>query len=271
MATCDRPSSDRAVEVCRRWTCDRQDRADGAWNGNVMACNAGDMTTAGRSNALRLINLFRFLGDLPEVQTRADLDTKAQACALMMDANNALDHSPPTNWACYTQAGAEAAGKSNICSTGAASCMDLYMNDRGNDTTYGHRRWFLSNSLGPIGIGGTPSGSCHLVIGGSGQAKKSYLAFPSAGPQPLGAAQLADSTGWSIQSDSINLDNALVTVQSDNQSLPVNVAKLGQGYGSTWAIKIVHSWKVAAGKSYTVNVTGVATPISYVVQVLDCS
>jgi Cysteine-rich secretory protein family len=244
--------------------------SDGAWNGSVQSCNAGDMTAAGRANAVRLINLFRFLGDLPAVQNASNLDAKAQACALMMDANNSLSHDPPSNWACYTQAGADAAGQSNICSTGAASCMDLYMNDRGNDTTYGHRRWFLSNSLGPIGVGGTPGGSCHLVIGGSGKANKPYMAFPSAGPQPLGAAQLADSTGWSIQSDTINLDNAQVSIQEGGQTLPVTVGRLGQGYGSRWAIRIVHSWKVQAGKTYAVNVTGVSPPIAYSVQVVDC-
>ncbi len=144
------------------------------------------------------------------------------------------------------------------------------MNDRGNDTTYGHRRWFLSNSLGPIGIGGTPGGSCHWVIGGSGQANKPYAAFPSAGPVPFEAAQLADSTGWSIQSDSINLDQASVSVSDGAQSLPVQVSSLSPNYGSRWAVKLVHAWKVEASKTYTVNVTGISSPISYQVQVLRC-
>ena len=43
---------------------------------------------------------YRFIADLPAVTESAPLSTKAQQCSLMMDANNALSHMPPTTWMC---------------------------------------------------------------------------------------------------------------------------------------------------------------------------
>src|SRR4029078_7326739 len=91
----------------------------------------------------------------PPVVTDPNKDMMDQQCALMQRANNMLSHTPPTTWTCYTQAGADASGSSNISSGQAVSSVDSYMIDPGNPTTIGHRRWILSNSLGPIGIGGT--------------------------------------------------------------------------------------------------------------------
>ena len=86
--------------------------SEGTWNGALQpTCNAGDMTALARANALKIINLYRFLSGLPAVVNDATRDSKAQECALMMDANNALSNTPPTTWACYTANGAQAAGK----------------------------------------------------------------------------------------------------------------------------------------------------------------
>ena len=40
--------------VCWRWRCDRAARSEGTWSGSLAACNAGDISAAGRSNALKL-------------------------------------------------------------------------------------------------------------------------------------------------------------------------------------------------------------------------
>lgn len=263
----------RQEQVCLRWKCDRQDMSEGTWTGSTSGCVPGDLTGTARANAVRLVNLYRFLADLPAVTNDPTRDAKTQECALMMLANGTLSHSPPTSWNCYTAGGAQAAGSSNISSGRAVSSIDLYMRDPGNPTTIGHRRWFLSNSLGPIGVGGASSYSCHWVIGGSGNAGKAWVAWPPSGPVPWGMMQSAnvDATGWTVQSDSIDLGSATVTVTESGVDKPVTVTTLLANYGSRYAIRFNPSgWSSQADKSYVVTLGGVATPISYTVQFVTC-
>lgn len=277
---CSMTGGTRAEQVCRRWRCDRMDLSEGTWSGTVMPCAAGALNDVGKNNALKLINLYRFIADLPAVTLDATKTQAAQECALMMDANNQLSHSPPASWSCYSMNGATAAGRSNICSTRAVRCIDMYMSDYGNATTIGHRRWFLSNQLGPIGIGGTTGGSCHHVIGGSGTATKSFMAWPPPGPVPLEAIAIpgnpsVDSTGWTVQtySAAFSLVGASVTVTEGGVAKPVTVTQLGDNYGSRYAIRFnPMGWTTQAGKTYQVTVTapGLATPISYAVEVVSC-
>lgn len=254
---------------------------EGTWSGQLdPACVPGDLAANARASALRLINLYRFLADLPAVTADATRNQKAQACALMMDANNALNHSPPPTWKCNSAGGTEAAGKSNICSGRAVKCIDLYMSDFGNETTIGHRRWFLSNQLGPVGIGGTPGGSCHWVFEGTGAAGKPWLAYPPPGPVPLESIHIpglpsVDTTGWTVQSyaGAYNLTNATATVKENGVVKPVVTSNLGANYGSSFAIKFVaQGWTTQAGKSYEVTISGgsLPNPIVYTVQPLAC-
>jgi hypothetical protein len=261
--------------ICARWKGDRAALGEGTWSGNVAGCNAGDISADGRANALKLVNLYRFLAGLPDVGVDAAKNGRAQECALMMHANNQLSHSPPTTWKCYTDAGKTGAATSNISSGAGVMSVDLYMADPGNATTIGHRRWILSNSLGPIGLGSTSQYSCMLVIGGSGNGGKAYQPWPPAGIVPIEAFnasfQSIDQTGWTIQSDSINLSNAQVTVTDGGVNKPVSVTTLGANYGSSYAIRMVPSgWTTQAGHTYSVNVAGVSPPISYDVEVVDC-
>jgi hypothetical protein len=265
-----------AGTVCTRWKADRADMAEGTWSGNVAGCVAGDVSAKGRANALKLVNLYRFIAGLPAVTNNATADQQAQACALMMHANGKLSHTPPTSWNCYTATGAGSAGKSNIATTPGVKGVDLYMADPGNATTIGHRRWILSNSLGPIGLGTTSGYSCMQVIGGSGKAGKQYVAFPPGGEVPLQmfTASFAslDSTGWTVQSDTINLAGAQVTVKDAGATKPVTVTALQGGYGSKYAFRFnPQGWKTEAGHTYSVSVTGAAQPISYDVKVVNCN
>jgi uncharacterized protein YkwD len=266
----------RRQEVCTRWRNDRQDVREGDWSGAVASCSAGDLSSDGRDRALKLLNLYRFLADLPPVTHDRDLDTKAQGCALMMDANQALSHDPPKSWTCYNDVGADAAGHSNISSGPAVGSMDLYMIDPGNDSTLGHRRWMLSNSLGPVGIGSTSSASCLWVIGGAGDARKPWVAWPPPGPVPSAALTTGgsvDETGWSIESSDLDLTDAQISVSDGTQDLPVTVNQLGQGYGETFAVRwLPNGWKTQAGHSYRITATApkLSAPISYTFEVVDC-
>lgn len=262
--------------ICSKWKADRGNLDEGTWSGSVASCNAGDIGPPGRENALRLVNLYRHLVGLPAVTTATDRDQQAQACALMMHANGSLSHTPPTNWACYSADGASAAGKSNIASTAGVRGVDLYIADPGNATTMGHRRWILSNTLGPIGLGSTSNYSCMWVIGGAASGNNKWTAFPPPGPVPADLFTVSwasvDSTGWTIQSDTISLAGAQVTVTSSGQNLPVTVTQLQSGYGSKYAISLRPSgWTSQAGNTYSVSVTGLSEPIQYDVEVISCN
>ena len=272
------PPPDEVAQLCQRWNGDRAQLGEGMWSGDAASCNKGAVSQDGRDNALRLVNLYRWIADLPPVAEDAGKTGSAQACALMMHANGALSHTPPANWKCYTADGAGAAGKSNISGGAGVFSVDLYMIDVGNETTMGHRRWILSNSLGPIGLGSTSQYSCLYVIGGGGNAGKPWLAWPPPGLVPLQAMHVetvgwsdVDQAGWSVQSDGIDLGAATVAVKSGGVDLPVTVNALGANYGSSSAVRFVpKGWQVEAGKTYVVTLGNVGQAIAYSVTIVDC-
>jgi uncharacterized protein YkwD len=271
-------SSRTAEATCTRWKADRANLSEGTWSGNLAGCVAGDISADGRANALRLFNLQRWLADLPAVATDATRDAQAQACALMMDANNMLSHDPPSSWTCYTELGRMGASTSNISSGPGVGSVNAYMIDTGNETTFGHRRIILSNRLGPIGLGSTGPGgaSCMQNIGGTSNAGKMWVAWPPPGPFPMqnygGSTRGLSQTGWSVQTvRNVALTGATVAVTSAGASRAVTVSQLTGSYGESNAIRIVPmGWTPAAGQSYTVTVSGVSIPISYTVDFIDC-
>jgi uncharacterized protein YkwD len=264
--------------TCARWKADTANLSEGTWNGSVSACTVGDISADGRANALRMVNLMRWLADLPAVTTDDTSNQQAQACALMMTANDDLSHTPPMSWKCYSAAGASGAGSGNISSVPGVESVLSYMVDPGNATTLGHRRWILSNELGPIGLGSAGSGgaSCMRVFGGKGKANKAWMAWPPPGAFPIQAYKdrynrVLDDTGWSIQSD-LDLSSVQVTITTGAQAKPVEVTQLEPNYGTKDAISIIPSgWKATAGSTYSVSVTGAPMPINYDVQIVDCN
>jgi hypothetical protein len=264
-----------ASPVCTRWLADRASLTEGTWSGNAATCSAGDVSAAGRASALRSMNLYRWLAGLPPVADDPVKNQRAQQCALIMHANARLSHSPPSSWACWTQAGADGAGSSNIATAPGVRSVDLYMYDPGNPTSIGHRRWILSNWLDTVGLGSTSSYSC-MSIAGNGSAGRPWLAWPPPGTIPFAATRngdigSVDVTGWTVQSDTIDLGAATVTVREDGVVRPVTVTQLGDWFGSQWAIRFNPSgWQSAAGRTYQVTVGNVATPIQYAVTLVSC-
>lgn len=273
------PDLERVAAVCDRWSALRADLSEGAWSGDVRACDAGDMTDAWRDRVLESINTHRFLADLPPVTRDPGRDAIAQECALMMHANGTLSHNPPASWACYNDTGASGAGSSNIAESPGIAAMDLYMVDFGNESTFGHRRWFLSNSLGPVGIGSTDRFSCHYVLGGSGSHGAEWVAWPPPGPVPFEvmdpiltfSAPSVDEIGWTVQSDSIALGDATVGVSRGGESLEVESWSLAAWYGSQHAIAFRPvGWSSEPGATYDVSVDTGSRTIEYSVRFVTC-
>jgi len=261
-----------AANVCARWKADRADLSEGTWSGNVGSCNPGDISANGRANALRLINLYRYMVGLPEATSDPTRNQKAQACALMMKAEGKLSHTPDTGWGCYSADGAEAAGKSNISTGSGVGAVDRYMRDNGNLTTMGHRRWIVSNTLGLVGLGSTDAASCMWVISGGGKATRKWTAWPPEGDVPFEHIDYIKGTGWTIQSSDITLNNATVKITDQTgKEMPVSVTVLQPNFGAKNALLIqLSGWAAQAGSAYAVQVSGSSEPICYVVNVVNC-
>jgi hypothetical protein len=116
--------------------------------------------------------------------------------------------------------------------------------------------------------------SCFYQVGGTGKAGVPYVGWPPAGPVPLQAftATELDKSGWSLQSDTINLGSATATVMDGTTNQPITVSTNLGSYGAKYAMGITpNGWTSVAGHSYTVTIGGTTTPITYTVQVVDCS
>jgi uncharacterized protein YkwD len=265
------------AQVCARWNAERADLSEGMWTGSVETCMPGETPPAAATNALRVFNLYRTLAGLAPLMADAEANRRAQGCALLMAANGTITHQPPSTWKCYSAEAAATAGSSSLATGPAVSSVDGYMLDPGNDTTLGHRRWVLSAYLASVGFGTAGRFSCQYQPprqGGAGAAKP-WTAWPAPGQMPLqvfkGRFAALDQTGWSIQSDSVNLQAGQVSVTRGGSPLAVTTSPLPGGYGSRYALRFVpQGWTTAAGSTYEVSITGIATPITYSVEVVDC-
>ena len=137
---------------------------DPAWTGNIAGCNPGTVSQDFRDATLARINYFRAMAGVPStISFTAANNTKAQAAALIMSAQNDLSHAPPGDWACWSQAGFDGAAGSNLAlgSTGPAA-IDQLMYDGGDNNTFtGHRRNMLIPSLLEMGTGSVPGTAGH--------------------------------------------------------------------------------------------------------------
>lgn len=264
---------DEIEAVCKRWKKAFADKDEGSWSGNVGECKAGDIDTAARQRTLDRINFIRWLTKIKEVKTDPAWDKKAQECALMMHANGSLSHKPPKSWKCYSDDGAAAAGASNISSGPGVSSVLLYMIDPGNPTTIGHRRWIISNRFGPTGLGSTSKSSCMYTFGGQKSGDLKWTAWPPPGifPVELNANSWTsmDSTGWTIQSDTISFSGKTITVKGNGKALDVDTADLLPGFGSKNCVKITpKGWKMKSDTRYEVEVQG--TEVKYAFTTTSC-
>ena len=252
--------------------------SEGAWSGDTGTCATGDNAES-RASSLQQINLMRWLARMPaNVVTTSERDQAAQQCALMMHAQGALSHEPGAAWSCHTARGAEAAAESVLASAPAGAAIDLFFLDDGNEATLGHRRWLLSNELRTAGIGSTSLFSCVWVTEGDGQLVRDWIAWPPPGDVPAGVMTPSpysdlslDDTGWTVQSDTLDLNGVLVQVWEDGVARAVRSWSLAENYGSRSAVAFAPvGWRAQAGHAYAVNLTGPGVDVRYEVRLTDC-
>ncbi len=195
---------------------------------------------------------------IPDVEYFDDeLNAKCQQGALMMLANNALNHNPPTSWSCYTTEGADAAGHSNIATNTASASIDLYMLDFGSGNySAGHRRWILKPSTKSMGHGSASSYSMLWVFGGVELETPAnipeFIAWPVKGYMPQNL--IPDRWSFSIKNADFSNTNISMTDESGD-NIPLSIETIVNGYGENtivWVPEVPYNyWSI---DETTVNV-----------------
>lgn len=192
----------------------------------VAACQAGSPPGTLQTATLDLVNYFRAMSQVGPVTFDATLSAKAQQAALMMYANHALDHAPPTTWDCFNADGAEAAHQSNLAlGYSTADVIRAYMNDPGvTNTGAGHRYWLQRPATQTMGNGMFGDANALWVTGAEAPATgPTYTSWPSAGffPAPLEPDGRWSFTAWDPAYD---LSMATVSVTDETGTdLPTTV------------------------------------------------
>jgi hypothetical protein len=275
------PAAHTQADVCTHWKNGHVVTTPNPFTPGSTSCDPGTLAAGGITDTVVRINTFRWLVGLgSNVADDATLDTGDQDCAIIAVSNPAglQAHNPPTSSTCYNSTGAAAAGMSNI-SWGVTSCdsIDLYVQDTGNETTLGHRRWIFHPPLGVVGVGwvvkgGTQFGraGCLGVFDTSGTGPKpTWYAWPPPGFSPITADT---KTEWSFHYPAgMTTATATVTDMATNMPLSVTTTMLPKYYGDD-AFEITPSgWMPTAGDVYRVTVTpDNAAPIVYDVSPVMC-
>ncbi|MEO0852594.1 MAG: CAP domain-containing protein, partial [Cyanobacteria bacterium J06648_11] len=275
---------------------------------DVPRCVAGQLTDEAAQFAIDRLNFLRGLHDLEPVLLGPDLLAKSQQAALMMTANDQLDHSPPTSWGCYSSEGDEAAGSSNIGITRTsnpdlesllANQVDRFFLDGGqnNFDDVGHRRWNLypQYSRGAYGVvvdlddRGFNIGVSNWVFeSDASRTNPDFVAFPAEGmylfsmvSNGFSSDRIADyrwSFSVNVRRDS-DLGSASVRVTNldTNQAISVSdVVESRQGFGLDTITYSVNPSSISPNTSYRIdidNVTvgGAPRTYSYTTYLADCS
>jgi len=196
------------------------------WTGSVPVCEPGSTSAAYETATLEMVNWYRAMAGLLPVVFDRQWSRKAQSAALMMAANSRLSHSPDPSWSCWTEDGAEAAGRSNLAyGVGGPAAVRAYIDDPGNPGV-GHRRWILDPAAVVMGTGSvgtpdwsTPPANALWVVGGGVGSEEAAgtVAWPPAGYVPFEVV----GRYWSAGFPSAGLVDATVSMRAGDEPIAV--------------------------------------------------
>ncbi|MEM7606813.1 MAG: hypothetical protein AAF411_15770 [Myxococcota bacterium] len=273
------PLDHSEAEACERWNGTRAASGDG-FTVSDATCDPGELAPSAIDEGMARINFYRWLvGVGPAAPAPAHV--QAQHCALVSAWNPAGPgaHFPPDTATCFTPEGAQGAASSNIAwgSRSTIHAIDQWVQDRGNATTIGHRRWILHPPLSNVQLGlyrgGTSFGgaACMGVFGsGSGSPRPEWFAFPPPGPSPV---RLPTDTwtfhaAWSFRDVAIT-----VTRLGDGEDMPIMIQPLNPsgGFGYVNATSFIPmGWRAEAGETYRVSIVEGERSVTYDVRPVDC-
>lgn len=228
------------------------------WSGSLQGCQAGQVSPAFGSAVLDSINWFRLMAGLDAIVIDQQASDRAQQAALMMHAQNSLSHNPAPSWACYSNAGAESAGRANLTLgvIGVDSVSGQIEDPGAGNTALGHRRWLLYPALSQVGVGSTSRAGAVEVIGdfSGGDSESPWISWPPPGFVPNEVV----FPRWSISRDGADFSQARVSMTRNGQSISVDLLPIQNGFGLPtlgWEVRDLPT--TSRDTSYTVNVSNV--------------
>ena len=227
-------------------------------------CKKGVVNDKGHQQVLTVLNFYRRLSGLYDsCILDKQLNTQCQSAALMMEANNSLNHNPPSNWRCYTKEGALSASQSNL-TLGASFTegLDVLMDDFGASNDHcGHRRWLLNPHNYRFGHGSTNSAMVVSVFGKTQVPANNQLYYNDtqfvAWPSPYYFPKDLIYERWSFSLHQAVFDEALVSVNVNGKSLPVKKEKVKIGYGINTLVWKIDPALIQNNQIYHVRITKV--------------
>jgi hypothetical protein len=202
-------------------------------------CIPGTLNNLGYLSVITQINYVRRLvGIYDSCVINPAFAAACQQAALMMEANDDLDHHPPRNWKCYKHEAAEEAGNSNLSlGYGFNRALMGQMTDNGaRNGPCGHRRWILNPYNSVFGLGSTLDAMCLKVfateVGSWPAANKrnnfndtQFVAWPSADYFPLEIAP----NRWSFSLDGADFKGVNISVTCNGVPHHVSMERQQQG------------------------------------------
>jgi hypothetical protein len=215
------------------------------WTGSADGCVPGDTSAAFKQAQISQINWNRAVAGVPaQVQFDSANLSGEQQLGVMLAVNRMLSHTPPMNWLCYTAAGAEAAGKSNITlslksgpddgTLPSPGFVSGFMQDGGDSNIdVGHRRWLVHppTTQMTIGMGQARGNDGFLATGGAIRVvypttfdpwpptRWGYVAWPAPGFVPWQEAP----GRWSIIVEKADFSAATVRVSYGSTIVPTHI------------------------------------------------
>lgn len=173
------------------------------WTGSIEACNPGATSARHEAATLAMLNYYRSMAGVLPVVFVDEFSRKAQAAALIMAAQQDVNHYPPETWPCWTEEGAEGAAHSSLYwwpyswdpfdnpeEAGGPDGMRGYMVEIGlnancGNSEAGHRRAMLNPAALDMGTGTTAQSNALWVLGDFDLRRMSQIVvWPPAGYVP---------------------------------------------------------------------------------------
>ncbi len=251
---------------------------DPQWAGDETTCDPGNVSQAVLDKIFTRLLYFRRAVGLNNGMTESKLKSeKAQRAALMMQANNTLDHFPSDSWKCYSPEGKEGAGNSLLTTVVNAEAIDSYMRDAGSaNGGVGHRRWLLWPNLQEIGVGNTDHANAIWVLGNAGTPPEDAPEFISWPPKGYVPERLVYPR-WSFSLKDADFTQAQVAMEdSAGNNISLTIEELDNQFGDRTIVWVPEgiTTNVSQDTTYSVSITGVnikgnAKDFSYSVIVFD--
>jgi len=228
---------------------------------HVPSCSPGKVNDSAQKIFTEYLSYIRRLAGMSDtVILLPKYNQLAQAAALMMTANNELNHNPPKTWKCYTEEGKAGANGSNL-SLGAIGTQGLYiqLDDEGVKSA-GHRRWMLNPTQKVFGHGSAETGMALYVfgydreIGSAVTNKDEFVAWPPAGNCPKEFV----FSNWSFGLSGANFNAANIEMKVNNKKLNIEKYRPETGFGINTLVWNVGDYEQKAGDVIEVKITQVS-------------